>query len=109
VTPEGKVKAEVKKILTTYGAYWFCPVQNGMGAPGLDFHCCYRGVAFFIETKAPGKRPTPRQQHTIKQMKAAGGKCFVIDGQDRDPQPGVLPEVEGYAGLIDFLQQLSIG
>jgi hypothetical protein len=78
-TPEGKVKDVVKRILKDYGVYYFMPVQNGMGKPGLDFHCIFEGVGFCIETKAPGKKPTARQRLTIKEIEAAGGKCFVID------------------------------
>lgn len=79
-TPEGKVKEAVKKVLTKYGAYWHCPVQNGMGAPSLDFICCFHGWYFGIETKAPGKKPTLRQMNTMEKIKAAGGFVFVIDG-----------------------------
>jgi hypothetical protein len=79
-TPEGKVKAQVKKVLTKYDAYWHCPVQNGLGAPSLDFICCIKGQYFAIETKAPGGKPTPRQEQTIEAIRKAGGKVFVIDG-----------------------------
>jgi hypothetical protein len=81
MTPEGRVKKVVKEILKEYGAYSFMPVQNGMGAPALDFHCIHRGVGFCIETKAPGKKPTKRQLHTMEAVAAAGGKNFVIDGE----------------------------
>ena len=81
ITPEGRVKKKVKEILAEYGAYAFMPVQNGMGAPALDFHGIYRGIGFCIETKAPGKKPTKRQLHTMETVAAAGGKCFVIDGE----------------------------
>lgn len=91
-TPEGKVKDQVKKILKEYQAYWFMPVQNGMGAPALDFHCICQGVGFCIETKAPGKKPTARQANTILHIEAAGGKTFVIDGE------------AGYRQLREWLQ-----
>lgn len=79
MTPENRVKEKVKKVLRAYGAYWHCPVQNGMGAPSLDFVGCFRGYFYSIETKAGGKRPTPRQETTIEEMVAAGGKVFVIN------------------------------
>ena len=81
-TPENKVKAKVKDLLRDHGAYWFMPVQVGYGMPGLDFHCCHRGRALFIETKAPGKLPTPRQYLTMEAVAEAGGKVFVIDGEN---------------------------
>lgn len=82
MTPEGRVKAKVKRTLTEHGAYWFCPVQNGMGAPGLDFmQVQVPGCpAFCIETKAPGKKLTVRQERTVASIRAAGGTVFVIDG-----------------------------
>ena len=84
MTPEGKVKAMVKKILAKYGEelYAFWPVQNGMGSPTLDCIVCYRGHYIAIETKAPGKLPTPRQLITISKMEKAGAKVFVLDGSE---------------------------
>lgn len=79
-TPEAKVKAKVKELLKAYEAYWHCPVQNGMGSPALDFWVCHKGRFCGIETKAPGKRPTPRQLLTIQTVQDAGGTVFVIDG-----------------------------
>lgn len=82
MTPEGKIKADVKKGLAKFGdeldAFW--PVQNGMGSPALDCIVCYRGHHIEIETKAPGKEPTPRQWVTIAKKEKAGTKVFVIDG-----------------------------
>ena len=84
MTPEGKVKAAVDKILKSYGPELdsFKPVQNGMGSPALDYIVCYRGHHIEIETKADGKKPTPRQEVTIAKKKAAGAVVFVIDGDD---------------------------
>ena len=78
-TPENKVKEKVKKVLKAHGAYWHMPVQNGMGAPSLDFIGCYFGRYYAIETKAGNKQPTPRQKLTIESIQAAGGEVFVIN------------------------------
>ena len=78
MTPEGKVKAKVKRLLQKYGCYQFWPVQTGYGAPTLDCLGCHNGFFFGIETKAPGKRPTPRQRLTIEDMEAAEGVVFVV-------------------------------
>ena len=40
---------------------------------------CYYGVFLSVESKAPGKKPTPRQVTTINQMTSAGGVVLVID------------------------------
>ena len=79
MTPEGKVKARVKKVLETYKAYYHMPVQNGMGAPSLDFTGSHLGRYFAIETKASSKQMTDRQTNTAKQMRNAGGKVFLIN------------------------------
>lgn len=94
-TPEAIVKDEVKKIIREFTeqvpitspiftpdaikAFW--PVQNGMGSPSLDCLICYRGLFIAIETKAPGKKPTPRQETTIAEYRAAGAIVLVIDGE----------------------------
>ena len=56
------------------------PVPSGFGESTLDYMGCYKGYYFAIETKAPSKRPTPRQQTVITQMQQAGAAVFVIDG-----------------------------
>lgn len=82
-TPEGKVKAKVKRELKTLPRkFVFMPVQNGMGAPGLDFFNCIEGLFVAIETKVPGKVLTPRQEITKNAIEAAGGVVFVCDTDD---------------------------
>lgn len=83
MTPEGKIKAKVKKLLDRYPHYRFMPVQTGMGKVGLDFYVCSAGRFCAIETKAPGKMPTTLQAKTIKEIREQGaGETFVIDGSD---------------------------
>lgn len=82
MTPEGKVKEKVKKLLKRLGIYYHMPVMNGMGAPTLDFICCAGGKFVAIETKAPGKKPTARQEITIEEMEKAGGWVFVVADDD---------------------------
>lgn len=79
MTPEGRVKSAVDKVLISAQAYYHKPVQNGMGAPALDYSVIHRGVAAVIEAKDFGKRPTPRQTRTMKKVIAAGGAVFLID------------------------------
>ena len=81
-TPEGKVKAAVKKELKERGIWFFMPMQNGFGVVGIpDFICCWKGMFFAIETKAPGKRKdtTPNQDRTIAEIRAHDGRAIVID------------------------------
>ena len=81
MTPEGKVKAKVKKILTQYpDLYIFWPVQSGLGSRTLDALGCHHGRFFSIETKREGKKLTPLQELHRDQMRAAGGVVFEIIG-----------------------------
>jgi len=82
LTPEGKVKKDVRAFLKEKGAWYYQPVQNGMGQVGIpDFICCYRGMFLAIETKAPGNlsRVTANQQRVIDEIKAHAGIAIVAD------------------------------
>lgn len=78
MTPEGKVKEKVKRLLKRFKVYYHMPVVNGMGSPTLDFICCAWGHYFAIETKAPKEWPTDRQKVTMKEISEAGGFVFVV-------------------------------
>jgi hypothetical protein len=91
-TPEGRVKAAVNKVLARYPeSYRYMPVPYGYGLSSLDFLICHYGWFVAIETKAPGEKPTARQEKIIKEITDAGGKVFVIDGQ-----PSQLAELEAF-------------
>jgi hypothetical protein len=95
MTPEGKVKEAVKRILKEFGVYYHMPVQNGMGKPSLDFICCAGGRFLAIETKAGKGELTLRQQATIAEMEKAKGVVIVIRG---------LCDAEGFGMLRAFLE-----
>jgi hypothetical protein len=82
MTPEGKVKAKVKVVLDKLEPYvyghWI--VQNGMGTPTLDYIGCCCGLYFTVETKAEGKKLTPRQRITAESTVKAAGRVFEIVG-----------------------------
>jgi hypothetical protein len=79
-TPESKVKMRVKRLLTRAGAYQFWPVQTGYGAATLDCLGFHEGRGFSVETKAPKKKPTVRQQVTADEIQASGAAVFIVDG-----------------------------
>ena len=98
MTPEGKVKKEVRQYLISIGCrpaggkpvtpcygWFYFPVQNGMGVVGIpDIVGCYKGQFFAIETKAPGKKAnvSRNQALRIQEIQNAGGLVFVADGVD---------------------------
>jgi hypothetical protein len=97
MTPEGRVKEKVKRLLKRAGAYWHMPVQNGLGAPSLDFVGCHNGKFFAVETKAGTKQPTPRQAHTIETMQRAGAQVFVVNEVEGMPELEFWLERQGLA------------
>lgn len=93
-TPEGRLKDKIKAFLKLKGVasltrpvenargfYWM-PVVGNFGSPFLDFVGCYNGRFFAIETKAPGQKPTPRQQINIALVEQARGEVWVGDDFD---------------------------
>ena len=79
MTPEGRVKAKVKAVLAQHGAYYHMVVQNGLGAPSLDFVGCHSGRFFAVETKAGCKDMTDRQKQTSRLMRDAGATVFLVN------------------------------
>lgn len=97
-TPEGAVKARVTRILESHGdaIYRFMPVQSGLGAKTLDILVCAYGRFLAIETKAPGKKPTPLQERCAQKIMRARGVALVVDGSE-----------DSYARLEALLKELS--
>ena len=80
-TPEGKVKALIKRHMATFSRkYGFWPVQTGMGSKTLDSLWCINGRFVAIEAKAPGKWYTPLQEEHAQQIRKAGGLVYLVDG-----------------------------
>lgn len=97
-TPEGRVKAAIKKYLKTLPDCWFyMPVQNGMGVVGIpDIVGVINGRFFAIECKAPGKENnvTANQRATLQAITDAGGIAFVAS--DVEETKRNLPHVDPY-------------
>jgi len=85
LTPEGKVKAKVVKILRDEGVYYFFPATHGYGRSGVpDIICCVAGKFLAIECKAGGNKPTALQVHEIEQIRSAGGVAVVVNEANWD-------------------------
>jgi hypothetical protein len=78
---ERDTKRAINEVLGKYkpAVYWYMPVPTGYGRSTLDYLGVVRGHGFAVEAKAPGKKPKPRQNMIIDEIRAAGGKVFVID------------------------------
>jgi hypothetical protein len=83
LTPEGKVKDKIKKMLK-YHKIWYCmPATYGFGVSGVpDFVCCARGKFFGIEAKAKNGALTPLQMKAAADIAQAGGMVHVQWGDD---------------------------
>ena len=83
MTPEGRVKAAVKKLLTGLGAYYFSPPANGYGRTGVpDIVGCYRGYFFAVECKAGRGKATALQELEIARIREAGGVAWVVNEEN---------------------------
>ncbi len=54
---------------------------NPLGMDGIPDRLILlpKGIAFFVETKAPGKKPRALQVNRMKQLERLGFSCFVLD------------------------------
>lgn len=85
-TPESKPKTWVREVLRRHNVYFLQPVQQGIGAAGLDFHCVVGvenlPIAFFVEAKDFLKPTTLRQDDFIAaREKYQHAPTFVVDDE----------------------------
>ena len=79
-TPEGKVKAAVRKLLVEFGIYYFSPAANGFGRAGIpDIICCFGGRFIAIECKAGKGVTTALQDKELAAIRTAGGMTMVVN------------------------------
>ena len=91
MTPEGKVKSAIKKVLTARGAYFVMPMGTGYGTAGApDFVVCVDGVFVGIEAKAGKGQTTALQQANLLAIVRAGGAALVINEHNMDQLKGLL-------------------
>lgn len=84
MTPEALIKSKIRDLLKNeWHAYYFAPVQMGMGISTVDILCSINGRFVGIEVKVPGKSPTVRQSRTIADINASGGFAFWTDSVEQ--------------------------
>lgn len=80
MTPEAKVKKQVRLILTELNMYYVMPSTGGYGNSGApDFICCLQGFFIGIECKAKDNKPTALQLKNLQDIRNAGGFAIVIN------------------------------
>ena len=96
LTPEGKVKAKVVKILREEGVYYFFPATHGYGRSGVpDIICCVARRFLAIECKAGTNKPTALQVHEIEQIRSAGGVAVVVNEANWDSTRDIIRKLKG--------------
>ena len=79
-TPEGKVKAAVRKLLVEFGIYYFSPAANGFGRAGIpDIICCFGGRFIAIECKEGTGVTTALHDRELAAIRTAGGMTMVVN------------------------------
>ena len=80
MTPEVKVKKQIRKLLNEAGAYYAMPIGTGYGNSGVpDFLACWDGQFIGIEAKAGTNKPTTLQEDNLLRIRNAGGRTLVIN------------------------------
>lgn len=80
MTPEGKVKKAVRKLLDAAGAYYFLPATHGYGSSGTpDIVACLKGRFIGIECKAGDNQTTALQEKSLQRIRDTGGVALVIN------------------------------
>jgi hypothetical protein len=88
MTPEAKVKKQVRKILDEMECYYFFPATGGFGSSGVpDIVACYLGHFVGIECKAGDNKPTLLQEKNLEHIKKSGGSSIVVNEKN-------LPELK---------------
>jgi Holliday junction resolvase len=95
MTPEGKVKKQVKKILDDLGAYHFSPMSAGYGRSGVpDIIACYKGKFIGIECKSGDNKPTLLQLRNIDDIKRNQGLAIVINEDNIESLLALVKEIQ---------------
>lgn len=96
LTPEGKVKAKVVRILKDEGVYYFFPATGGYGRSGVpDIVGCVDGCFFAIECKAGRNKPTLLQVNEIESIRRAGGVAVVANEENWDEVRSLVHRLKG--------------
>ena len=91
MTPEGKQKAKVKKILDDLGCYYFFPAANGYGRSSIpDIIVCMDGLFLGLEIKAGKNKATALQLRELDRIRQHGGLGLVVDDNNIDTLEHVL-------------------
>lgn len=85
MTPEAKVKKQIRKILDTTRTYYAMPIGTGYGSSGVpDFLVCHEGHFVGVEAKAGKGKTTALQEDNMRRIRESGGTTLVINENNLD-------------------------
>lgn len=85
MTPEAKVKKQIRKILDTTRTYYAMPIGTGYGSSGVpDFLACHEGHFIGIEAKAGKGKTTALQEDNMRRIRESGGTTLVVNENNLD-------------------------
>lgn len=81
---ESAIVKDICNYLKTLDKCFFWKEHGGMyGTAGIpDIIVCCKGKFIALEVKRPGRKLTKLQEKTIKDIKAAEGKAYVVSSVD---------------------------
>jgi hypothetical protein len=83
MTPEAKVKAQIKNILKDLQCYSFSPIGGAYSQNGVpDIVGCLHGIFFGIEAKAGKGKTTALQDRELRRIRDAGGIALIINEEN---------------------------
>lgn len=80
MTPEGRVKDDIKRWLVWLGWWYLMPVKERHGRVGIpDFIICAGGIFLAVEAKRPGNEggTTDRQDEELQAVRDSHGHAIV--------------------------------
>lgn len=96
MTPEARVKKQIRTILDAEGVYYAMPMGTGYGNSGVpDFLCCVAGKFVAIEAKAGKGQTTALQDANIHKIRCAAGVGLVINENSMDTLIPLLRYMQG--------------
>jgi len=76
---ESALQRAVQRLVKERGGYALKIHGSEFQPASVDLLICYRGLFLGLETKVPGKKPTPLQTHILDLINKAGGVAFWAD------------------------------
>jgi hypothetical protein len=91
LTPEGKIKKAIKKILGEESILFYMPMGSGWGRSGMpDFVLSVNGIFVGIEAKAGSNTPTDLQARELNKINQSGGLGICINADNIDTLPRLI-------------------